>query len=633
MLQTIRDWITGWLAVVIVVLLIIPFAFWGINYYFDKSGEPVAALVNGEKITIREFQRTQQQLRQQLQSVSKDLPGRDEFIKEQALQGLINAELLRQVKVDLRMGVSEAAVRDVINKIQIFQGTDGFDNALYDRYISATGFTSSTFEARVRQDMSSEQLQSGIMESVIVPSSAVEKIAKLNNQTRDFSYLLVSYAGVKNDVEITDQEIQAHYDAEDKLYMEPEKVKLAYLDLSLENLEKNVNVTDEVLHDYYDNHGENYSVAEQRSIKQILFPIGEDATAEEQARIEAKAGEVEAFLKSGKTFADVRAKYVDETDVKMEISEYGFIAKKILDPALDEAAFSLKKGGFSEPIKTKSGLHIVMVDDIKGGQESTFEEAREKIEKDYRREEAEKLYFEKADQLATLAYEHPDTLENAADALELQIQTSDFITRSPSRDVPALLRDPKIISAAFSEEVLQNGNNSDVIELGNDRIVVLRVIEHEAAKKRPLDEVRNRIVDQIRLEKGSARTEEIGKEILAKLQKGVSKEDLAGEYSVEWKDAAGVKRDDVKVNRSVLRTAFALGHPRDGQPLYGDIGMGSGDHAIITLYAVHEPETVSDEEIRPVHDQLQKLTAQLDWTQFIKDLRDRSEIKVFNDRL
>ena len=364
---------------VIVVLLIIPFAFWGINYYFDKSGEPVAALVNGEKITIREFQQTQQRIRQQLQAAIKNLPNRDAFIKQQALEGLINAELLRQFNADTHMGVSDAAARDVINKIQAFQGTNGFDNALYERFLSAMGYTPVTFEAQMRQDMTTEQLQAGIIDSVFVTDSEVEKIARLNNQTRDLSYLLVSYGSVKKDIEITDQEIKAHYDAEDQLYMEPEKVKLAYLDLSLEKLEKEVNVTDKELHNYYDNHGDNYSVAEQRSIKQILFPVAKDAPAEERARVEAKAKEVEAFLKSGKTFADVREKYSDETDVKMEISEYGFIAKTILEPAIDEVAFSLKKGEFSEPIRTDNGLHIIKVDDIKGGQESSFEEVREHV--------------------------------------------------------------------------------------------------------------------------------------------------------------------------------------------------------------------------------------------------------------
>lgn len=618
---------------VIVVLLIIPFAFWGINYYFDKSGEPVAALVNGEKITIREFQQTQQRIRQQLQAAIKNLPNRDAFIKQQALEGLINAELLRQFNADTHMGVSDAAARDVINKIQAFQGTNGFDNALYERFLSAMGYTPVTFEAQMRQDMTTEQLQAGIIDSVFVTDSEVEKIARLNNQTRDLSYLLVSYGSVKKDIEITDQEIKAHYDAEDQLYMEPEKVKLAYLDLSLEKLEKEVNVTDKELHNYYDNHGDNYSVAEQRSIKQILFPVAKDAPAEERARVEAKAKEVEAFLKSGKTFADVREKYSDETDVKMEISEYGFIAKTILEPAIDEVAFSLKKGEFSEPIRTDNGLHIIKVDDIKGGQESSFEEVREQIEKDYRREEAEKLYFDKADQLATLAYEHPDTLETAADALELQVQTSGFISRTPSNDVPALLKDPKILSAAFSEEVLQNGNNSDVIELGNDRVVVLRVMEHKPAEKRPLEAVRDQIVDRLRLEKGRARTAAIGKEILEKLKKGAGKEELAKEYSVEWKDALGVKRDDVEVNRSVLRTAFAMGRPKDGQPLYGDVGMGSGDHAVIVLNGVHDPETLTAEETEPVRKQLQQVNARLDWLLFIKDLRERSEIKVFNDRL
>ena len=633
MLQIIRDWVTGWLAVLIVILLIIPFAFWGINYYFDKGGEPVAARINGEKITVREFQQAHQRLRQQLQSLGTDLPDREALIKKQALDGLINTELLRQFNADLHLRVSDTNARDVINNIEVFQGADGFDNALYERYLSALGYTPATFEAQIRQDMTAEQLQAGIMESAFVIPSESENIARLNNQTRDISYLLISYNGIKQDIEISDQEIQEHYDMEDQLYMEPEKVRLAYLDLSLDKIKEGIDVTEESLRNYYTTHVDTYGVQEQRSIKQILFPTDEKTSDEMVAKIEAKAKEVEAFLKSGKTFKDVTEKYADETEIKMDISEYGYLAKGILEPPVDSVAFSLNEGEISEPVKTDSGFHIVMVEDIKGGEKSTFEEVREQVENDYRTEEAEKLFFELSDQLATLAYEHPDTLDIAAEQLDLEVQKSDFISRSPSNAVPALLKNPKIISAAFSEEVLQNGNNSDVIELDPNRIVVLRVTEHKPAEKKSLEAVHDEITDRIRLEKGRAKTAEIGAAILEKLKQGTSKDELSAEYSAEWRDANSVKRDDANINRSVLRTAFAMGHPDANQPLYGDVSMGSGDHAVVVVYAVHEPETVSDKETGPVSKQLQQLNARLAWLQLIKDLRDRAEIKVFEERL
>lgn len=633
MLQTIRDWVSGWLAVLIVVLLIIPFAFWGINYYFDQGGEPVAARINGETITVREFQVAQQRLRQQLQSLGNELPDKEDFIKQQALEGLINAELIKQFNAQMRLRVSDAAARGVINEIEVFQGINGFDSALYDRYLSALGYTPASFEAQIRQDMTTEQLQAGIMESAFVIPSEIGKIARLKNQTRDISYLLISYDGIKQAIETTDEEIQAHYDGEAELYTEPEKVRLAYLNLSLEHIEEGVNVTEEILRHYYDVHGDNYGVAEQRSVKQILFAAGKEMSDEQIVRIEAKAKEVEDFLKSGKTFEDVTEKYAAETEIKMEISEYGYIAKEILDPAVDSVVFSLNKGEVGGPVRTDAGFHIVMVEDIKGGQKSTFDEARERIEKDYRREEAEKIFFELADRLATLTYEHPDTLDLAAEELELEIQQTDFITRSPANAVPALLSDPKIISAAFSEEVLQGGNNSDVIELDSNEIVVLRVIEHKPREKRPLAEVRGEIEDRIRLEKGRAKTAEIGMEILEKLKQGAVKEELLKEYAAEWRDAEGVKRDDAGVNRAILRAAFALGHPEAGQPLYDHAAMGSGDHAVIALYAVHDPETVASGETIPVRNQMQQLNARLAWLQLIKDLRDKAQIKVFNERL
>ena len=514
MLQSIRNWVTGWLAVVIIVLLIIPFAFWGINYYFGQGSDIIAAKVNGSKITLKDYQLAYQRLRQQWQSAGADLANQEEMLKQRTIDTLIDRMLLSQLKEDMDLRVSDSQVRQTITSIRAFQGDNGFDNSLYNQYLASAGYTPVTFEAQLREDMTSEQLQAGIIESGFVTKAAVERIARLNNQTRDFDYALIPFDKIVEDIHISDAEVKQYYDDNDKEFMDPEKVRIAYLDLSRDKIAKQVTVNEDELKSYFENHKENYSVAEQRKVDQVLVSAGKTPSDQALAKAKARAEELKKELESGKTIKDIADETAAAKDaqINVEVSEFGYLAKGILEPEVDSVAFSLKKGEVGGPVSTDSGYHVVLVEDIRGGQKSTFEEVRDQVEKDYRISEAEKRFYEMAEKLATLTFEHPESLEVASEELGLPIQKSDYFSRNGAGN--DFLKNPKVLSAAFSDEVMQNGNNSDVIELDTNRSIVLHVIDHRMPQKKPLQEVHDDIVKTLRFDKGSRRTGEIGQEVI-----------------------------------------------------------------------------------------------------------------------
>lgn len=634
MLQFIREKTSGVIAIAIVALLIVTFAFWGVSYYFGQGGEVVAIKVNDSDIELREYQRVYQNVRRQWQEMLGEGAGSvdDELVKQQTLDNLIERELVNQINDSLNLRVSAEQVREVINSVEIFQGANGFDNSNYERSVGQLGFTPIMFELQVQEDIKAGQLQSSLVESVFVTEDEVRLLAGLKIQSRDISYYIISSNKLKDEITLTDEDITGFYERNIRDYMEPERVKIAYLDLSLQLMAKGIEISDDELLDYYEVNKADYEVDDQRKIRHITISLDENATEENIAGASARAEALIVLLKGGMSFDELSENYSDDPDYKIEMSELGFLTKGIMASEIDEVMFSLGEGEISAPIITQKSVDVIRVEMIKGGEKNTFENVREEVEQVYRLSVAENDFFEATDQLANLSYEHPDTLDMAAEDLGLAIRESEFFNRT-SQDDP-MLSNKKIIYASFSEDVL-NGNNSEVLEVGDNRVVVLRMVEHISKQKKPLEDVRDRVVTRMKYEQASAQVRDTGEAILAKLKDGIDLEQLATDAEIEWTHLTAIKRDNSGINRSVLRTAFRLGRPNNGKSVFGGVSLGSGDFALVIVKSVYDPDpsAFTEEELGPIRSQLQQLKAVSNWRQLVKDVRNLSEVNIFSDRL
>ena len=278
-------------------------------------------------------------------------------------------------------------------------------------------------------------------------------------------------------------------------------------------------------------------------------------------------------------------------------------------------------------------MHIIRLDSIKGGAKNTFEDVRDQVEQDYRLSLIESDFVNAVDQLTNLAFEHPDTLEVIADTLNLTVYESPLFDRQWQPE--DLLRNPKIISASFSDEVLTDGNNSEPIEIEDNRLIVLRVMEHKPAKKRPLDEVRDRIITRLRFERARDETRNKGELIVSALKNNTDSKQIASEYGFEWRRADGIKRDNAEIDNSILNSAFRLGRPQSGQHIYGGSSLNSGDYAVVAVEAVRDAATdaMSAEESSALKQQLQQVETNDALAQMINDLKSKSDIQVFSDNL
>ena len=333
------------------------------------------------------------------------------------------------------------------------------------------------------------QLVNGVTESAAVSPDTLDKILRLQTQQRRFSFLRIPVANYSDQVTASDSEIEQYYASHGDEFMTPERVRLQYLELKADNLETTGEADEAALRALYDEQAERFVKEEERQLRQILIAVAQDA---DEAAVEAahqRAASIVTRLQQGEPFAEVAQQESDDAATAAKGGDLGYFRKKDLEffgaglntPSLEETAFSLEQGARSDIIRSNFGFHIIEVTAIRPQVVTPFAEVREELEKQYFQQERHDLFYEKADSLANLSFEQPDTLQGAADALDLEIQTSDWLTRDGG---PGIGGNSEVINAAFQDEVLE-GNNSEPIEIAENDLVVVRVLEHESASEKP----------------------------------------------------------------------------------------------------------------------------------------------------
>ena len=633
MLTAIRDRASGWIAAIIVGALIISFAFWGVSFYFGDGPTLNVASVNDEPISQRAFQRSFQNFRQRMQAMfggSFSLE-EDELIRQQTLQSLIDAELINQIVGRQGLRVADAVVIQTIKELELFKDEEGFDRGKYERGIFSLGMDPAYFENQVRMDLLSEQLQAGLAESLFVLAEETARVWRLGAQTRDIRYAILERDRFMDDIEVSAEEISEYYAANPADYLEPEQVRIAYVELNLDEIAANIPVDAASLRAYYEDNRAEYDIAEQRSLQRLSVKTaaGENAEPEARAVIEAAL----ALANEGREFAEIAAQFSAEGKT-LEFSEHDFMTPGVMDAEIDAFLFSAAEDELSGIIATATGLNIVKVGAISGGPDNGFENAAPRVEQDYRLAQAEARYFELADELVTLSYEHPDTLEVAAEVAGLKINETAYFSQD-SGATEGISANAAILTQSFDPELIQSGQNSDAIELGQNHIVVLRVIDHKPAQTRPLAEAREQVLADLRQKKAAAKAEQSGQAILAGLKAGQPDSALETALEVEWSEAEGVKRDDVLVSRAILRHAFRLGKPENGQPVMTGAALGSGDYALVVVTAAQEGEAApADEDLRQDLDlELKRARGGAEWRGFLQNARDNANVDIYRENI
>lgn len=631
MLQLIRDRAQGFFAWLIVGAIVLTLGLFGLSSYFDDTEEAFqAALVNGEKVTVYEYQIAYSNERARMQQMFGENFDPDIFdaqIKNSALDRVIDNTLLIQKAVNSGMYISDEQLAQRIQNIGAFHEDGAFSKALYEQQLAQAGESTGGFEYRIRKGLIADQLINGVIGTSFATNDEIELTYRLRNQERELSYVNFPLAKFKDQVTVSDDEIKTHYDSNKDQYQTDEQVRLKYLELSIDGLMSKAEVSEDELKNYYNEQKQRFLTPEQRRARHILVEFGDD---EDKAKEKAMA--VYEKAKSGEDFAKLAQESSDDIGSKSEGGDLGFFGRGVMDENFENATFTMNPGDISEPVRSQFGFHVIKLEEIKASAGKTFAEVKSEIESEVRRQKAEKIYFEQSEKLANLTYETPDTLEAAEVELGLKIKTSPFISK---RGGPGLFNNRKIIDAAFSEDVLEERLNSAAIEIGNDKMVVVRLDEHKPAAPRPLEQVKEQIKSKLEKEKAQelARAEsEVFKE---KIVKGESVAELAKEKGYVWNDKTWVKRDNTEVAREIVSAVFAMPRGAADEVQTKGLTMNNGDYSLLAFSGIKDGDVtaISEEEKQNISDGIANATGIDSFTTMLESLKAEAEIEKFPSNL
>ena len=591
MLQAIRDKVTGWIAYGIIFLISIPFALWGVNSYLGGGEIAPAATVNGEEITARELDQAYVVYRQRLTRLfGGAIPasfGTEEILRQQVREQLIDEYAVRQYIEDHRYRIGDDELNRLIRDQQEFQRDGQFDSSLYQAQLRSLGMSPLGYEENLRSSGAIRQFQQGLQATAFTVPATRQKFNSLRNQTRKLRTLAyrVDAAGI----EIGEDEIERHYLSQPQRYMTPEQVKIDYIELSLDNIKQGIDVPEQDVFARYESNRAAYTAPETRTASHIL--IKSDSDEQDQQALE-KITEIRNRILAGESFADLAREYSEDPGSAADGGNLGEIETGVMVPSFESALFALQVDELSEPVKTRFGWHLIKLHAIEGGGIRPFEELRDQLENEIRTELAESQIYDLVEGVANLAYEQPDSQLPAVEQLGVRLRTSDWFSRDSGQGIAA---EPQIRQQAFADEVLQQGLNSEGIELGNERIVFLRVNEHRPAQQQALEDVRDRVIEDLRTTRMSELAATAGNKALGELEAGKSIQDLAQEWNAEIEDLGFVGRNQAEIDAAIRNRAFSMARPEQG-PVFDGLSFGNGEYVVIELSAVLSNSGNSDEQ-------------------------------------
>ncbi|BDM65045.1 peptidylprolyl isomerase [Shewanella sp. NFH-SH190041] len=616
MLEKIREGSQGVIAKTILVLVILSFAFAGVSSYLGSSSEVPAATVNGQSISNAEldqaYQNERSRMEQQLGDMFATLAADDNYLanlKKSVLDRLVAQTLIEQAADKLGLQVSDAQIKQAIRSEPAFQVNGQFDNQRYLAILAQLGYQPNAFSEMMRQDLTSNQLITALVGSEFVLQGEAKQLAELQGQTRNIQYQVVDAEPFVKDVKVTEAQAEKFYQANQAQFMSLEKISLNYVDLNIADLAKHIKVTDAEAQKYYDEHQSAYKSAEKRLAAHILIAKGKDDAAEK-----AEADKIYQELKNGADFAKLAKEYSNDQFSAEHGGKLDWFEPGVMQPAFDKALFAIPaKGDISPVVKTDFGYHIIKLLDIQPGQTEPFDKVKDQIIAKLQQDKATDDFYQLQQKLADVSYEVPDTLKDAADAVGVKVQQTALFARN---NPPAALSNPEVVKAAFSDQVLLSGMNSDVIELAPNHVVVVRVAKHINAGVLPFADVKADIMAQLTQEKANEMARDQAQRLMADIK--------------DSKPIALIKQDNLArfsrdVDQAIVAKAFQMPAP-SAKPTVDTVATAKG-YAVVVLDKVNQAKDITPQMLDTLKQRLAAQYSQADYQAVVDNLKAKADIE------
>ena len=596
---------TNWASKFLFGFITVTFVISSMAGYLYTRVDNSAAKVNGEEISQQAFQNQYNIASRNLTPQEIDSPAQVANLKRQVLASLIDQELLRQYANELKLGVSDARIKQEIVTTPTFQNNGKFDNTLYQQTLQNNGISAETYAGYVREALRLEQLQSGLGTTAFSVPAQQEKLAKLFFQSRQIRLANLPLANEIAKQEVSDEEIQAYYDAHKAEFTIPETVKVQYLDLSGAAMENNINITDVEIAQYYQDNKPQFTTQGQQRLAHI------------QVKTEQQAQELYQQLQNGANFADLAKNHsIDPTSAERG-GDLSWVSAGEFPKVFEDAANALAVGQHSQPVNIDNHYHIILVEERKEPQLQPLESVKAQIAAQIRQNLVNTQFYSIEKRVAEKAFEDPSSLNAAAEVGGVKVQETGYFSR---HDIPAELNYPNVVSAVFDSDLSQGGSNSEPMNVGEQHSVVIRVLDHKPQSIKTLDEAKADITAHLKHQKAEAVVLAQAEQIVQNLSEGKSVEGVKFGAEQTWVFAEN--KDPVLNN-----TVFSMAKAEEGKTTYKAASNANGDVVIIALDKVIDGK-LTEQEQKQFAVQIEQLSQVSLQNSLLNALRAKAKIEI-----
>ena len=629
MLQTIRDRLTGWVATIVILIIGVALVITFGNMDTSAVANSFAARVNGEEIPAIEFREVLQNQEQQLQATyGSEIPDalRAELV-DGVLESLMRQRLIKQYTKYTGYRVSDQVVADSIRAIPAFQLGGEFSNVSYEALLASEGLTPTAFERDQRSVLEVRQLQEGIINSAFYTPTDFRRFILLDGEKRRIDYAVLDADSFIDGSDIGEPAVEAYYQANQSQFETEESVDLDFIELNLAGIIDEVELTENEVRAYFDEDPNRYRTDEERRARHILISADSDT---DELQAEDLAKELRQRLVAGESFENLAEEYSDDSGSAADGGDLGWAAPEDFESEFSDSLFSLALGELSEPVKTEFGFHIIRLEEIREGSKKTYADVRNELIKELQKQRGEDLFYGRAELLDDLALESLDGLAMVADEMELELQQASAFTRGGGLPLGS---NQNLIGTVFSLEVLEDRENSPVVELEGGRVAVVHVTNHHLPEIRPLEEVRASIKEILWREQTTDRAQDASAELLSSLRGGADLAAAAAERGLELTSTGLLRRDADDLPADLLAAVFTTPKPDAGGPVFSSAALSSGGFAVYQVVEVvpGRPEDLPREQRDGSKELLARQSGQTQAAALVAELREQADVTVAPD--
>ena len=614
MLGAIRNKSKGWVAYLIVGLITVPFALFGIQDYAARSANTSIAKVDGEDIDIniyyQELNSQQRNLQQQLGAAyTQEI---DNTLKQTLLDSLINEKLIENYANSLDIVTLDDEVKSVIEMNQAFLVDGEFSQDRYIQLLRLNSYTPAGYEIAQSKALNREQVKRNLSGSAFMSSTQTEQLNDLASQQREVSYLALNTENYIDLVSVSESQISDYFNDNRSSFIEGRKVKVDFVELTLDAMEEPESPTNDELKSLYDDNAELFTNPERRRAQHILVES------------EELANELLGQIREGADFAELAKANSEDTSSNEEGGDLGFFERELMGAEFDEAAFAMNIGDVSEVVPTDYGyFHIIKLTGIESETMQSFDEVEDQLVSLYIKQAKEKSLFGSLEEFMNLSYE--ESFDMVADQFGLELQTSEYFSERSDQ------YDPKFVASAFSSAVIDEGENSEVMEMSPEKFVVLTLSDLQSERERELSEVEGQIEAALKTDAAKEVVDNLAENIASALSSGDEQtaNQIISENNLEWVNEGWISRAN-ELPYDVTSLSFTLAKPEEGRHTYSAESANRFTSLVIDLAGVRTPEGDSDTGISALY--LSQENNEM-FVSLIKQLRENAEIKVFTDLL